>query len=98
MDSAVLGLSPKQFWTLITVLRRGGPHLVCRDRPWSLPLEDRVLLVAAYWRTNLTLRQLAPLSGISKSAAGRIVSQLGPLLALRPRSCPEPSTRSARPP
>ncbi|MFE3740405.1 transposase [Streptomyces sp. NPDC059134] len=80
------GLSPKQFGKLITVLRRGGPHLVCRGRPWSLPLEDRVLLVAAYWRTNLTLRQLAPLFGISKSAAGRIVSQLGPLLALRPRS------------
>ncbi|MFH8581209.1 transposase [Streptomyces zaomyceticus] len=80
------GLSPKQFGKLITVLRRGGPSLVCRGRPWSLPLEDRVLLVAAYWRTNLTLRQLAPLFGISKSAAGRIVSQLGPLLALRPRS------------
>lgn len=68
------------------MLRRGGPPLKRRGRPWSLPLEDRVLLVAAYWRTNLTLRQLAPLFGISKSAAGRIVSQLGPLLALRPRS------------
>lgn len=45
-----------------------------------------MLLVAAYWRTNLTLRQLAPLFGISKSAAGRIVRQLGPLLALRLRS------------
>lgn len=45
-----------------------------------------MLLVSAYWRTNLTLRQLAPLFGISKSAAGRIVSQLGPLLALRPQS------------
>ncbi|MFJ1567098.1 transposase [Streptomyces erythrochromogenes] len=80
------GLSPKQFGKLITMLRRCGPSLVCRGRPWSLPLEDRVLLVAAYWRTNLTLRQLAPLFGISKSSAGRIVSQLGPLLALRPRS------------
>ncbi|MFW3475989.1 transposase [Streptomyces microflavus] len=80
------GLSPKQFGKLIAMLRRGGPPLVCRGRPWSLRLEDRVLLVAAYWRTNLTLRQLAPLCGISKSAAGRIVSQLGPLLALRPRS------------
>nr|WP_223772445.1 transposase family protein [Streptomyces sp. 135] len=80
------GLSPEQFGKLITMLRRGGPPLACRGRPWSLPLEDRVVLVAAYWRTNLTLRQLAPLFGISKSAAGRIVSQLGPLLALRPRS------------
>jgi DDE superfamily endonuclease/DDE family transposase len=45
-----------------------------------------LLLVAAYWQTNLTLRQLAPLFGISKSAAGRIVSQLGPVLGLRPLS------------
>jgi len=42
---------------------------VRKGQPWSLPLEDRVLLVAAYWRTNLTLRQLAPLFGVSKSAA-----------------------------
>lgn len=50
-----------------------------------IPLEDRLLLVTAYWRTNLTLRQLAPLFGVSKSAAGRIVGHLGPRLALKPR-------------
>lgn len=44
-----------------------------------------MLLVAAYWRTNLTLRQLAPLFGVSKPSADRIVGHLGPLLALRPR-------------
>lgn len=44
-----------------------------------------MLLVAAYWRTNLTLRQLAPLFGLSKSAAGRVINHVGPLLALRPR-------------
>lgn len=32
-----------------------------RGRPWGLPLEDPVLLVVAYRRTNLTVRQLAPL-------------------------------------
>ncbi|MFD4336887.1 transposase family protein [Streptomyces anulatus] len=32
-------------------------------RPWCLPLADRVLLVAVYYRTNLTMRQLAPLFG-----------------------------------
>ena len=37
------------------------------------------------WRTNLTLRQLAPLSGVSKSAADRIVHHVGPLLALEQR-------------
>jgi hypothetical protein len=42
-------------------------------------------LVAAYWRTNLTLRQLAPLFGVSKSAADRVIAHPGPLLVLRPR-------------
>ncbi|MET8980095.1 transposase [Streptomyces sp. NPDC004539] len=32
-------------------------------------------LVTASWRTNLTLRQLGPLFGVSKSAAARIVGQ-----------------------
>ncbi|WP_037601771.1 IS5/IS1182 family transposase [Streptacidiphilus rugosus] len=79
------GLSPRVFRKLITVLRREGADEVRPGRPWSLSLEDRVLLVAAYWRTNLTLRQLAPLFGISKSAADRIVDHIGPLLALKQR-------------
>ncbi|MFE1230273.1 transposase [Streptomyces sp. NPDC058745] len=78
------GLSPRSFGTLVTQLRHEGADAVRRGRPWSLPLEDRVLLVTAYWRTNLTLRQLAPLFGVSKSAANRIVSHLGPLLGLKP--------------
>lgn len=44
-----------------------------------------MLLIAAYWRTNLTLRQLAPLFGVSKSAAYRIIDHLGPTLALQQR-------------
>lgn len=44
-----------------------------------------MLLVAAYWRTNLTLRQLAPLFGVSKSAADHVIDDLGPKLALLPR-------------
>ncbi|MBO0657120.1 transposase family protein [Streptomyces triculaminicus] len=43
------------------VIREGGRALAS-DRPgrrWALSLEDRVLLVAAYCRTNLTMRQLA---------------------------------------
>jgi hypothetical protein len=79
------GLSPRQFGTLVTVLRREGADVVRRGRPWSLPLEDRALLVAAYWRTNLTMRQLAPLFGVSKSAADRIIDGFGPMLALQPR-------------
>lgn len=75
------GLSPRCLGKLVTTLRRDGADAVHRGLPWSLSLEDRVLLVTAYWRTNLTLRQLALLFGVSKSAADRI----GPLLALRPR-------------
>lgn len=71
------GLSPRQFGKLITALRREGADPVRKGRPWSLPLEDRVLLVTAYWRTNLTLRQLAPLFGVSNSAADRIIDHLG---------------------
>ncbi len=64
------GLSPRAFGKLVTVLRREGADAVRKGRPWNLPLENRALLVAAYWRTNLTMRQLAPLFGVSKSAAG----------------------------
>ena len=79
------GLSPCSFGKLLTSLRREGADATRPGRPWPLPLEDRVLLVAAYWRTNLTLRQLAPLFGVSKSAADRIIDQLGPQLALKQR-------------
>lgn len=86
------GLIPRQFGKLITALRarvtalrREGADPVRKGRPWSCRWGDRVLLVAAYWRTNLTLRQLAPLVGVSKSAADRIIDHLGPALALQQR-------------
>ncbi len=44
-----------------------------------------MLLVIAYWQTNMTLGQLAPLFGVSKSAADRIIDHLKPALALRQR-------------
>ena len=43
-----------------------------------------MLLVATYWRTNLTMRQVAPLFGVSKSAADRILDHLAPLPAIAP--------------
>ncbi|MFJ8719446.1 transposase [Streptomyces violaceus] len=80
------GLIPRCFGKLVAAVRREQAADRPRGRPWSLSLEDRVLLVTVYWRTNLTMRQLAPLFGISKSAADRIIDHLGPLLALRQRS------------
>lgn len=79
------GLSPRCFGKLVTAVRRETAAKEHRGRPWGLPLEDRILLGVAYWRTNLTMRQLAPLFGISKSAADRIIDHLGPKLALQPR-------------
>ncbi|MGW4540721.1 transposase family protein [Streptomyces chartreusis] len=79
------GLSPRTFRKLITALRRDGVDPVRKGQPWSLPLEDRVLLVAASWRSNLTLRQRAPLFGVSKSAADRIIGHLGPAHTLQQR-------------
>lgn len=69
----------------MTQLRREDADAVRKGRPWCLQLEDRVLLVAAYWRTNLTMWQLALLFGVSKSAADRVIDHLGPMVALQPR-------------
>ncbi|MEU5547686.1 transposase family protein [Streptomyces sioyaensis] len=71
------GLSEVQFARLVALVRRRGGD-VQRGRPWRLSLESRVLLVATYWRTNLTLRQVAPLFGVSKSAADRILTTWRP--------------------
>lgn len=53
-------------------------------RPWALDLPDRVRLVAVYWRTNLTMRQLGPLFAVSHSAVHRGIDTVGPVLALAP--------------
>jgi hypothetical protein len=39
------GLNPRAFRKLITMLRREGAEVQRPGRPWSLPLEDGVLLV-----------------------------------------------------
>ncbi|MFE4212238.1 transposase [Streptomyces sp. NPDC056844] len=79
------GLSPRSFGRLVTAVQRESAAEPQTGRPWGLSLEDRILLVAAYWRTNLTMRQLVLLFGTSKSAADRIINHIGPLLALPPR-------------
>ncbi|MFD4601872.1 transposase family protein [Streptomyces sp. NPDC058464] len=66
-----------------------GPRI---GRPWCLPLADRVLVVAVYYRTNLTMRQLAPLFGVSPTTVWRVIQRLGPLLAIAPVSRPTDAT------
>ncbi|SNT44860.1 Helix-turn-helix of DDE superfamily endonuclease [Actinacidiphila glaucinigra] len=78
-------LTSRCFGKLVASVRRERASDQQRGQPWSLPLEDRVPLVTAYWRTNLTMRQLALLLGISTAAADRIIDHTGPLLALRQR-------------
>ncbi|MEU9957082.1 transposase family protein [Streptomyces sp. NPDC050982] len=70
------------------VRERGGGH-PRMGRPWRLPLAERVLLVAVYYRTNLTMRQLAVLFGVCPATVCRTIQQVGPLLALAPASHPE---------
>jgi Helix-turn-helix of DDE superfamily endonuclease len=61
------GLSVRQFGRLVGIVRRRGAEQTGAGRRWGLSLPDRVLLVAVYYRTNLTLRQIALLFWISKS-------------------------------
>jgi hypothetical protein len=81
------GLQPVQFRRLVRLVAERGGDTIADGRPgrqWALDLPDRVLLVAAYWRTNLTMRQIGPLFGVSHPAAHRVIDTLGPLLALAP--------------
>jgi hypothetical protein len=78
------GLSTRQFSKLVRIVTARGGEQTGTGRRWSLPLADRVLLVAVYYRTNLTYRQIALLFGISKSAVDRVIDHLAPLLALAP--------------
>ncbi|MEW2426361.1 transposase family protein [Streptomyces nigra] len=75
-----------QFSGLLKVVRERGGNGTLRGRPWSLPLAERVLIVAVYYRTNLTMRQLGPLFGVSSSTVCRVIQRLGPLLAVEPVS------------
>jgi hypothetical protein len=60
-------LQPDPFRKLVRVVaERGGEEEIADGRPgrqWRLDLADRVLLVATYWRTNLTMRHIGPLFG-----------------------------------
>lgn len=46
-------LRVEQFGRLLRAVRERGGEGCGWGRPWRLPLADRVLLVAVYYRTNL---------------------------------------------
>jgi hypothetical protein len=53
------GLQPAQFHRLVRLIARRGGDTIADGRPgrpWALTLPDRILLMAVYWRTNLTMR------------------------------------------
>ncbi|MGQ4465725.1 transposase family protein [Streptomyces violaceoruber] len=82
------GLRIERFAKLVKVVKERGGNGPGGGRPWCLPLPDRVLLVAVYYRTNLTMRQLAPLFGVSSATVCRVIHRLRPLLALEPAARP----------
>ncbi|SEG47697.1 Helix-turn-helix of DDE superfamily endonuclease [Thermomonospora echinospora] len=81
------GLSLPEFMTLAATVRArtgDGADRGRTGRPWALSLVDRILLVACYYRSNASVRQLAVLFGVTHSAVGRTIKRLGPHLALQP--------------
>ncbi|WP_369275841.1 transposase family protein [Streptomyces sp. R11] len=82
------GLRVTQFARLLKVVRERGGNGSLRGRPWAVPLAERVLMVAVYYRTNLTMRQLGRLFGVSSSTVCRVIQRLGPSLALEPAARP----------
>ena len=52
-----------------------------RGRPWACSRRIRVLIACVALRTNLTVRELAAVVGISKSTAHRILAAVTPHLA-----------------
>ncbi|MGC0407580.1 hypothetical protein RKD31_000823 [Streptomyces sp. SAI-163] len=71
------GLRVDQFGRLLPSYRERGGEGCGWDRPWRLPL-------AVHYRTNLTMRQLVPLFGVSPATVCRVLQRLALLLALEP--------------
>jgi hypothetical protein len=71
-------LSSRRLAALLARIRPDSPH---RGRPWSCSWQRRILVTCAALRTNLTIRELAAVARLSKSAVHRIVTALTPQLA-----------------
>lgn len=71
---SLTGLDPAGLAALVDRLRPATVRR--RGRPWSLPLERRVLVACTSLRTNLTVRELAAVFDISPTQAHRILTDI----------------------
>jgi hypothetical protein len=69
--------------------QRLRPARVRRGRPWALPLDQRIVIACTSLRTNLTVRELAAVFGISSAQAQRIVTDIVRRLAALVIASPE---------
>ncbi|BCL12607.1 hypothetical protein GCM10017556_03460 [Micromonospora sagamiensis] len=63
MDLPVRRAATVQFRRLVQLVAERGGDVIADGRPgrqWSLDIADWMLQVAAYWRTDLTMRQIGP--------------------------------------
>lgn len=82
MTSLSLSLTGLTRIQIEAVIRRLHPTARrSRGRPWATPLARRVVVACASLRTNLTLRELAVVFGMSTSQVHRIVTDLVPRIA-----------------
>jgi hypothetical protein len=66
---------------LAALVQRVPQHRRRRGRPWSCSIRRRILIACAALRTNLTIRELAAVTRLSKSTVYRIVATMTPRIA-----------------
>ena len=77
----VTGLTEVELDTVVRALRARTQTKRRRGRPWARCLRERVQVICMSLRTNLTLREIAGICGMSKSQVHRIIAHLTPRLA-----------------
>jgi len=80
-DAPIRSITGLPYVVLHELQRRLHNTQPSRGRPWASSLERRLTIVCTGLRTNLTLRELATVFGISKSQVHRIVADRVPRLA-----------------